>query len=267
MMLNKHATMKKATIYVTITWIVSRKSFFLFFNSDFFSYLKESKKQEPKSRLRQFDVSVKKHIEYIAERLDSCYPDEEKLHCFQPDEREYRFKPVVRKTVTVGKCKNERGKCLKNYEFDETTDELADPKLNIMMASCKTYQEFLQRNLNDVGFTDALKSKVAQKNGDVEGIENPRKIPSEKQKKILNEMKFAEARKKEYEDLVSRVERLCTHIQKKMEKLEKLQVINVSSKLKENSSIKFLYFTTVTSIRTRLVLLSPSHCLSFAARN
>lgn len=163
----------------------------------------------------------------------------------------------------MNSCKNADGKSVKDYQFDEATNNLADPKLTNLMETHIIYENFLKRNLNDVGFTDGLNAKhendeeSAALNDEI--VPNPRKLPSEKQKKMLKEMKFAEARKKEHDELVARIDKLVAHIQQKMEKL-KLQVKKHKRKL--YVLINFLNSPTVPAIRTRLVLLLPPHGVS-----
>ena len=150
---------------------------------------------------------------------------------------------------------NEDGKCLKDYKFDKATNALADPKLNYLQESFEVYQNFLKNQLLDVGYTDALKVKAAEQNPDNCG--QPKIIPALRKQKSLNNLKIACKRKTEHENLILRVEKMKSVIQRKKEDLKECQVKfnNLSLLLKLICPFKA---PTNTS---RFVLLQPPHRL------
>lgn len=196
----------------------------------------------------------------MQDKILFCYQNDEKFHCYEPEKTVFRFRPISTKSVTVNTSLNQEGMITKNYEFDETTNALADPKLNYLLESHKIYNNFLKNQLLDVGYTDALKVKIP--NFESEGEENscePRKIPTLKKQKSLRNLELACKRKHNHEELIWRIENMNLIIQKKKEILRQCHVRS-SLTLFEFSLIQSYFsvhqhnqvclITTITSVVT-----------------
>lgn len=168
------------------------------------------------------------NIRFIENVLESYPNSEVKQHdCSIPDKK-YRFKPTNKKQISVITAEGEDGKHANSYEFDEKTNQLAAPKLNILMEAEKTHQELMKKFLSDVSNCNALQRPESKKNENVDQDEKPKKIPSERRRNIEKEDRVAELTKRDYEDLRNRTDRLNASVQEQRDKTLKFQVICVS---------------------------------------
>lgn len=187
----------------------------------------EQKKLKEENPRKSFMERICNNIRFIENVLKSYPKSEIKQHdCSIPD-KEYRFKPTSKKQVSVKSAEGEDGKPAKAYEFDEKTNQLAAPKLNILLTAEKTHQELLKKFMSNVRNCDALQRPESKKSENVDPDEGTKKIPSKRRRNIEKEDRAAELTKCEYKDLRNRTDRLIACVQEQLDKTLKFQVICV----------------------------------------
>jgi hypothetical protein len=167
------------------------------------------------TRLRSFAESLQKHIDFVQEKITSCYPSESKPHCSEPEESTFRFRPNTTKPVNVSQVVNKEGKSVKQYDFDDVTNSLADPKLSQLLTSSETYQKFLDKKIRDVRYSDSLRLEAPTQIE--ERTCEPKMIPSVRKQLKLKKLRIAANTRKNHDKLKTRIENLRSAIQKKKE--------------------------------------------------
>lgn len=185
--------------------------------------VQENQEKKVENPRKTYMERIRNNIRFIENVLES-YPKSETHDCSIPDKK-YRFKPINKKQISVITAEGEDGKPSKAYEFDEKTNQLAAPKLNILLEAEKTHKELMEKFLSDTRNYNALQRPESKKNTNVDQDGNLKKIPSERRRNIEKEDRVAELTKREYEELRNRTDRLIASVQEQLDKTLIFQVI------------------------------------------
>lgn len=184
----------------------------------------DSSKQQKPTEIKSLEERIRNNIFFIINVLDS-YPTPELKP--EPESELHRFKPTEKKAVLVTSSLNEDGHASKSYEFDDKTNDLAFPKLTILLSAEQKHKEMLKKFIDDTRNAHAIAQPDKEEFDEVAGRDHggaTRKTPSERQKNKAREEKAVERAKKQHEDLVTRTNRLVSLIQEQLDRIEMLQV-------------------------------------------